>query len=598
MVPQVVQIIRGLIVPHLRTVGKESGNGKCLVRQERTRGFRCLLLLCFLTWPLYAEESSPGQLQFVQDPSIEKRIDAMSPMEKIGQLLFVGFPGTNAAEELAPMLAEWNVGGVVLYRWNIESDEQLRGLTEEIRKRSKTAPFIGVDEEGGNVHRVNASAPWLPTAMALGATRSPDLARRAGRELAESLSSLGLTMNFAPVVDVATNPGSTLTVRLISDRPSLVASIGRAFQEGISQGGMVSVPKHFPGIGDAGGDSHSLLVSSHATLDTLRQRELVPWRTLIAGGVEAVMTGHASFPAIDPSGTAATLSSTLLTKLLREEMRFGGIVITDELVMRGLGKAERGKVALESFMAGADMLMVVGGHRDRFLVFSALMRAYEKKTFSEERLRQSLRRILTVKQKHHFPGAAARQVARAGPSTKISDDIAEASVTLLRNRGSILPLRSSMKNGVTYLGEPGPLASRFRRVKPLGPAIGIRGGAPSASTPKLAIIAVSTRDQLKSAATFHSEHPETRIVLVLLGSPIELRPDFQPDALIVTYGSGEAVQRAAGKLLFGELCGVGKMPVTVPGLAKFGDGLSLCKGKTTVAARPEPRARLRFSSGP
>ncbi|HXI14273.1 MAG TPA: glycoside hydrolase family 3 N-terminal domain-containing protein [Thermoanaerobaculia bacterium] len=522
-----------------------------------------------------AEAAGPRADQAVET---EQQIDRMSPTERIGQLLFVGFPGTEATGELAPMLEEWNAGGVVLYRWNIESAEQLRALTADIRRRSRTAPFIAVDEEGGTVHRVPVSIPWLPSAMSLGAARSPELARTAGRVLGASLRKLGITMNLAPVLDIASNPASTLSTRLFSDRASLVSDLGSAFIDGQQQSGIIPVAKHYPGIGASGGDSHSVVINAAVTPSELRERELLPWRRAIAAGLDAVMTGHVAFPLVDTTAAPATLSRVLLTDILGKELGFNGVVITDEIVMQGLGPGSRGKVALRAIEAGADMVMVVGGRNDRFEAFTGLMRAYSTGALTEERVRQSLRRILSLKSRNSPVGEGPQG---SGPvSGRIAEEIAEASVTLLKNRGSLLPLPRADAKRARFLGEAGPLASRFTGPRTLQRGRSHPPADSSAVSAKLAVLAVSNALQLKEAEAFAKTHPASRMILVLLGSPAELRPSFNADAIVVAYGSGEAVQRAVGKLLFGEICPKGRLPLTVKGFAKFGDGMTGCLKRT------------------
>lgn len=185
----------------------------------------------------------------------------MSLDERLAQLLFVGFTGTEAGDELLRLVGQWHVGGVIIYSSNISSAAQLRALTRSIREVAGhgVPPFIALDQEGGEVTRVIDDVPMLPGNMALGATRSPELARRAGRAVGSDLRRLEITMNFAPVADRSTGADSSIGIRSFGSDPALVGRLAAAFVRGQREAGVVSVAKHFPGIGSSVVDSHDEL---------------------------------------------------------------------------------------------------------------------------------------------------------------------------------------------------------------------------------------------------------------------------------------------------------------------------------------------------
>jgi beta-N-acetylhexosaminidase len=495
-----------------------------------------------------------------QRDAVDRQIDAMTPDQRVAQLLFVGFEGTRVTPELRRLVGEIGVGGIVLYAHNIGSPEQVRALNDEILATAPAGrvPFIAVDQEGGRVERLKAGVPRLPGNMALGAARSPALARRAGRQLAERLRALGFSMNFAPVVDVLADvENPALGARAFSNDPHLVAALATAFIEGQSDALIASVAKHFPGEGAARGDPHYELPVLDRTRRELEERELIPFRAAIAAGVPAVMTSHVVLPRIaETRDTPATLSAEIITRLLREELRYDGIVITDELEMQSVrGRRDPGELAVRAILSGADMLLTVWSRADRDAMLAALRKAYANGTLGDARLRQSLRRILrlrrqlAVRPREHFNDGS------------IEADIATASMTLYR--------RDDL-----------PLIPHSARLAFVGPAGALRDAFPAAavvSTPpriddavlKNAIAAIGTADLLVAAiasatdrrlySAIRERFPKLPTVLVVLDAPFA--PIGTPRAILFAYDDGPASQSAAVEVLAGRRCSPGVLPI-------------------------------------
>ncbi|HYM61377.1 MAG TPA: glycoside hydrolase family 3 protein [Thermoanaerobaculia bacterium] len=515
---------------------------------------------------------SPSASPSVLDVRIEKMIDRMTVRERAAQLLVVGFSGTRVNSEIRRLVHDWRVGAIAIYSRNVNTPAQLRSLTAEIRALAPdgVAPLIAVDQEGGEVARIGDGVPRLPGQMALGATRSPELARRAGRALGASLAALGVTLNLAPVVDVA-EARSPIGIRAFADDAALTGTLGAAFIRGQREGGIASTAKHFPGIGFAPADSHDQLPVVSASLQDLRRIHFAPIRAAIDAGVDAVMVGHVAVPAIDGQ-TPATLSPAIIA-LLRDDLRFDGVVITDALEMGALDRSDGiGRLAVRSVHAGADLVMVLWHQRDREEVLDALEAACRSGELSDARVRQSLRRILRLKLR-----LPARHVVA---DTTIADDIARASLTLLRNEAGLVPLRGG--DGLVYIGPEGPLADTLHTAKsvqipPFIPperaeawAMRAREAAAGASV----IIGVAQNlGQLAVIRAAHEAWPAARVILVSLGSP-QLINDFpQTRAYICAYGYLAPSQHAAAALLVGAARPRGRLPVAVPPLFAAGDGI-------------------------
>jgi beta-N-acetylhexosaminidase len=292
--------------------------------------------------------------------------------ETIASPLWVGFDGKSLPASLSRWLAGGQVSGVVLYARNIESPPQVRGLCREIRSaagRRNPLPLIAVDQEGGRVARFKEPPfTWFPPARAcsLFCCRNDAMAEGVGAATAAELRAVGIDVNFAPVLDVDSNPGNpVIGDRAFSADPGAAAALGIAFARGSLSRGVLPVGKHFPGHGDTSADSHKELPVVLAGRRTLLRRELLPFRRAARAGIPALMTAHVMYPALDRA-LPATLSRKILHDLLRERMRFRGAILSDALEMKAI--ADRygiGEAAVLAVTAGCDVVLVCRGENEQ-----------------------------------------------------------------------------------------------------------------------------------------------------------------------------------------------------------------------------------------
>ena len=496
---------------------------------------------------------------------LETTIRRMPDDQKIAQLLLVGYSGQVNGDELRMLCASWRVGGIVLYAHNIESPEQVRRLTESISRDAAGGPrpFIAIDQEGGMVHRLGRGSVVIPSAMAIGATRSAELARRAGLAVGTSLRDLGLTMNFAPVLDVLSEPRNTaIGTRAFGDDPGLVGTLGTAFIEGEQEAGIVAVAKHFPGEGAAAADPHATLPRIAASIDELRRHDLLPFREAFAHGLKAVMTAHVALPAITGGERPATLSRTVMTDILRSEMHFDGIAITDALQMDALGRdRDPGALALEAINAGADMVLALGGERDRRRVHDALLAAYHDGRLPRSRVDQALRRVLRVKER--IAQATGTRIADSSRND-IAAEIARNAVTLTGSP-NVLPVGGDER--LLYVGPAGelqtalhPASSIIVSSKPAGVAVAGEDVSRDRSF-RLCVAAAANEAEFEAIQRIHAKLGDIPTVFVNLGSPFrDIR--CARCSTILTYADDADSQRTAADVIFGRAPAHGALPVS------------------------------------
>lgn len=335
-----------------------------------------------------------------------KTCNELTLKEKIGQLLMAGFEGLMPDANIGTLLQNHFIGGVVFFSRNLDNPEQAFALTQELQRMAMAATgiplWIGTDQEGGMVVRVRKGIAQMPAAMAMGAARDPELLYEAAMGIAEELKLLGINMNFAPVVDINVNPRNPIIdVRSFGDDPELVSELGIAAMLGFQEGGIVSVIKHFPGHGDTETDSHTELPVVRHSLERLRSVELVPFRRAARVGAEAIMTAHVGIPLLSGGEPVpATLSRIILTGLLREELGFDGLIVTDcmemNAVTQGIGV---GEAVVQAVLAGADLLLVSHTYDSQLEAVDSLERAVAKGRLPEERIDASVERILRLKER-------------------------------------------------------------------------------------------------------------------------------------------------------------------------------------------------------
>jgi beta-N-acetylhexosaminidase len=372
----------------------------------------CLAALAFASLPACAASpgGNSGSLRSDDGPATgeEKEgasvvVEEMSVREMVGQMFVVSVGGTEPDYYVEKVVRERNVGGVILFGHNMESEGQVEALTGSLQELSlRTEPavplLVAVDQEGGQI----ASAPWVapqPAAAEVGRRGDPAEARAVAKRIGTELLWAGVNTNFAPVVD--TGFGAAIGSRSYGEDPALVSRMGAASVEGFEEAGIASSAKHFPNHGPAVVDSHKGLPVVNHDERTIESYDLGPFRAAIEAGAPMVMVGHLLYPAVDPQ-RPASLSRRWMA-VLREELGFDGVVVTDDLAMAaasGGGSPER--AAVEAVKAGADLLIVSSPPQQQADAYDAVVAAVESGEIPEGRLRKSVRRLLDVKERYGF----------------------------------------------------------------------------------------------------------------------------------------------------------------------------------------------------
>lgn len=362
----------------------------------------------------------PPDASSAQEPEktgIDALLENMTLREKVGQLFIIRPDSLDAAQSSAQvsdssaqgvtalddgmeqMLRDYPVGGVVLFQKNIQSESQLTGFIASMQQASKLPMLVAVDEEGGLVARIGNHAafdvPRYKSAAAVGSSGNAQDARDMGTTIGTYLSGYGFNMDFAPVADVNTNPDNpVIGTRAFSSDPVIAAEMANAMADGLKQEGIIPVFKHFPGHGDTAEDSHSGIAISNKTQAEMEACEWLPYAQL--GAEACVMVGHIAVPELTGELTPATMSRAVVSGILRQQLGFDGVVITDSLEMGAIRNDYTcAQAVLGAIEAGCDMLL---GPEDFQQAFDAVLTAVDDGTISQQRLDESVRRILTLKQ--------------------------------------------------------------------------------------------------------------------------------------------------------------------------------------------------------
>lgn len=331
-------------------------------------------------------------------------VEAMSDREALGQVLMFGYPAENPDDNILRWIHDEGLGGVKVFGWNANNLSTLAETVGVYQSESMSSRFgipllIATDQEGGWVRHVKGETSVTPGNMALGADALPYDAWMTGLLLGRELAAVGVNMNFAPTIDLFVDPkADVIGPRAFMADPDWTGILGLSFFKGHEEAGVISTAKHFPGHGDTEEDSHGTLPKVYADLETLKNRDLVPYRTMVAGGIPAIMVGHLAFPTITGNEKPATLSHQLLTDLLRGELDFQGVAITDDLFMQGVRTdgASLSEVCYRAMLAGADILLVSQGPEDHVAIHKRLLAEMGNEEFNQ-RVREAAGRVISLK---------------------------------------------------------------------------------------------------------------------------------------------------------------------------------------------------------
>jgi beta-glucosidase-like glycosyl hydrolase/CubicO group peptidase (beta-lactamase class C family) len=483
--------------------------------------------------------------------------------------------------------------------------------------------LIAADMERGMNFRIRRGVVPLPSAMAVGATRSEEDARFTGEVTAREGRALGVHWAFAPVADVNSNPANPIiNVRSYGEDPELVGRMTAAFVKGAHEGGLLATVKHYPGHGDTAADSHLQLATISADRERLDRVELRPFRDAIAAGVDAVMLGHIAVPALDPSGAPATLSEPIAGEL-RRRLGFEGLLVTDAMEMQGVRAAWTGEAAVRAVRAGADLVLLPP---DPAVAIQAIVREVRAGRMPESRIDESVARILAAKERlgldrRRTVDASTLEAVDRPEDVARALDVARRSITVLRNEGGVLPLHAEQPLRILHLvlssdarndaiaGIPeGELAARriVTQTTVLGPEVSAdTAAALVAAAPGFthviasAFVRVSAYKGNADMAESHArllrdlQAAGRPVILLSFGSPYLLRQVPTVSAYVCAYGAADSSQRAAIAAVLGEYPVGGKVPVSLPGFYAYGDGLQIPRQEMTLRAGTPAEAGFR-----
>lgn len=325
---------------------------------------------------------------------------------RIGQRVIFGFEGTTVPAELARLHEEWGIGGYILFKRNLQNLEQVMDLNEKLWALGahSVPPFIGVDAEGGKVHRLPEGFTTFAEMQMLGQLGSVSIAYEVGAVIGRELSASGFNLNFAPVLDLNTNPDNPIIAsRAISADPEVVSNLGKALIRGLHDNAIIACGKHFPGHGDTTKDSHLVLPTCDLDLDKLRARELKPYQRLInqpgEQGLDMIMGAHVVYPKVDEA--PASISRTWLQDILRLELGYRGLIVTDDLEMKAIvDNYSMEEVTVTALEAGVDLFMVCHSLDKQVEVLETLLRQAEGSSYPKFLWEKQYKRVYEVKKKH------------------------------------------------------------------------------------------------------------------------------------------------------------------------------------------------------
>ncbi|MEU0472659.1 glycoside hydrolase family 3 protein [Streptomyces olivaceus] len=550
-----------------------------------------------------------------RDNRLRRIISRMSVEAKIGQLFVPYFHGTSATSPsqsdqdrnlaelgvrtVAELIAKYQIGGVIYFHgWtnNIRDPRQIADLSNGVQRASLALPtpipsLISIDQEHGVNVRIGSGATQLPGAMALGAGRSLPDARTAGRISGTELAALGIHQNFAPVADVNVNPANPIiNVRSFGADAREVSRMVAAQVTGYQESGVIACAKHFPGHGDTAQDSHTGLPVITHTREEWDRVDAPPFRAAIAAGVDSIMTAHLQVPALDPSNEPATLSPAILQGVLRGELGFEGVIVTDALNMEGVRtKYGDDRVPVLALRAGADQLLFPP---DIGVAYNGVLAAVRSGEITEDRLDESVLRILRIKDKAGLLGGSpyvsrteAARVVGARRHRAAAARIAERTTTLLVNEGAALPLSRRHRKLLVVGASPAfPTDDSRTTVPELAGAfdeLGYRtthlatGGEPDAAKIDEAVAAARGRDAVvvttdnvgatSAQRTLVSRLLATGVPVVHLAvrNPYDIAHLGDVPASLASYCWTEVELRAAARVIAGRVAPRGRLPVPV-----------------------------------
>ena len=540
----------------------------------------CLTASASAKSPLMTATESPECRQWV-----DSVFNTLTLNQRIAQL-FMPIVNPGAGQQtlalINTVMGKYKMGGILLSEGTID---QYATAINAARKASSVAPMIAIDGEWGLSMRVK-NTPRFPHNMGLGAISDNNLLYEYGREVGREMKLLGIDINFAPVIDVNVNPSNpVIGYRSFGENPKRVAEAGAAYAAGLESTGVMSCGKHFPGHGDTNVDSHKALPTIDHSKETIEQVDLIPFERYMQDG-SAIMTAHLNVPALDDSGTPASLSKKITTDLLRNKLGFKGLIFTDALGMKGATTA--GNVSVEALLAGADVLE---GMLHPGADLQAVEAAVKAGKISENEINERCRKVLAYK--YAMGLAKTTPVNVKGLSEMISSPQAEAvnqalanaSITLLRDKNNLVPVGNLEKTSIAVvnIGKPGEEFSRICRKYSSDVSFYQMNSNVAKIKNHDVVIAAVYSDSQAARAYLSQLRNIPGLIEVFFINPYKMAKFEQSltdrGALMLAYDNTPQTQSAAAQAVFGGINIDGHLPVTLNGIAKIGDGITREKSR-------------------
>ena len=517
---------------------------------------------------------------------------SLSIEQKVGQVFIFGFPGTDPRQGIS-LIEEFCPGGIIYFSRNCSTVQDTSCLSSRLQKcASQTGPgiplFIAADQEGGLVSRLSQDVPTMPGPMALAAAvddKSLGLVSDVSQAMATQLRAAGINMNLAPVLDVNNNPKNpVIGIRSFGEDPKSVARLGVEAIKGSLSGGIIPVGKHFPGHGNTSVDSHLDLPVVNQSLKELESCELIPFKAAIKAGIPAIMSAHIIFTPLDAQ-KPATLSYPVLTGLLRNKLKFQGLIITDCMEMNAVVKhVGTANGAVEAFKAGCDLLLVSHTYELQKESYFAVLQGVKSGEISEARLDDSVERILNFKKSFKIPNALPTETAYDRRFKELSEYLHERSITLVKDHNNLVPLRQDKEQTLKLciVAQESTLLPQTDLVKSLNALHdGLEIAEVLMGDPKAIDKCISSSESVRAtivlsrnAANDEKQADFIRslikqvdnVILVATQNPYDISVAPEVPAYICTYGSHREAMDALAKILLGVAKPTGRLPVTIGGL--------------------------------
>src|SRR6266699_2868308 len=506
---------------------------------------------------------------------------SMTLEEQIGQLLVAGFWGTAPTPEIIDLIQNYRTGGIILFSRNVQDAQQVLELTHSLQMIAKTAGhpaplLIAIDQENGMVQRLGRGTTLFPGNMALGATGSEQVVYGVAQATGRELKALGINMNLAPVLDVNNNPANpVIGVRSFGEDPHQVARLAAASVRGYRAAGVISDLKHFPGHGDTAVDSHLALPTIASTLEQLEAIELVPFRSGIEAGADSVMIAHISFPAVThQEALPATVSPAIVQGILRERLRFEGVIISDCMEMNAVAETIGTEpAAVMALRAGIDLVLVSHTYVRQRGSIKAIQSALQMDELSPEIVRQAAERVLRLKSRFlswdSLPAAPVPAWVGGSSHQRLRDQAQR--VLVIAPRGEAFTRVENRHYPHEFLAEN--IRLRHDRVSAMSTSPFLAAGEREemlrmADTSDLVIMVTLNAHLDRQQAELMQSLLQAgrRVIGIAVGNPYDLLAFPQLRSYLVTYEYTEPALAAAVRVLFGEIQPNGHLPVSLPGL--------------------------------